>query len=54
MGFLTRYPNVVYAKLIELDGKIAPASLTKGERFAFIKADAKLLKPLFDFKQHGK
>lgn len=41
-------------KLIELDGKSAPASLTKGERFAFIKADAKLLKPLYDFKQYGR
>ncbi len=40
-------------KLKELSGQPAPASLTEGERFAFISPDANLLGPLYDFKQYG-
>jgi hypothetical protein len=35
------------------EGARAPASLTKGERFAFIDETAALLPPLFDFRQVG-
>jgi len=40
-------------KLKQLHNQIVPESLTKGERFAFINGDAKLLGPLFEFKQYG-
>ena len=40
-------------KLKELHNQVVPEALTQGEQFAFIKGDAKLLGPLFGFKQHG-
>ncbi|HEX3727831.1 MAG TPA: DUF1501 domain-containing protein [Pirellulales bacterium] len=40
-------------KLQELDGQIVPPSYTKNKRFAFIKADAKLLGTRRKFAQHG-
>jgi hypothetical protein len=40
-------------KLDELDGQVAPESLTKGERFAFIKGAPKLLRSPYKFAQHG-
>lgn len=40
-------------KLAELDGQIAPESLFKGERFAFIKGAPKLLRSPYEFAQHG-
>ncbi len=40
-------------KLAELDGQVAPESLFKGERFAFIKGAPKLLKSPYEFARHG-
>jgi hypothetical protein len=40
-------------KLRELNGQKIPEEFTKGERFAFIKGDAKMMGPLQDFKQYG-
>jgi uncharacterized protein (DUF1501 family) len=40
-------------KLAELDGQVAPESLFKGERFAFIKGAPKLLKSPYQFARHG-
>jgi len=40
-------------KLSELNGQIVPPSFTKGERFAFIQGDAKLLGSPFEFRRHG-
>jgi hypothetical protein len=40
-------------KLAELDGQVAPESLFKGERFAFIKGAPKLLKSPYKFARHG-
>lgn len=41
-------------KLKEYHNQDVPESLTKGERFAFISGKAKLMGPLYDFKQYGK
>jgi hypothetical protein len=38
-------------KLKEFSGQKIPEEFTKGERFAFIKGDAKILGPLQEFKQ---
>ena len=40
-------------KLQELNGQVIPESYVKGKRFAFIKADAKLLGTVRKFGQHG-
>lgn len=40
-------------KLRELHDQQVPQSLTEGERFAFIGGNAKLMGPLYDFKQYG-
>ena len=40
-------------ELKRLHDQVVPESLTRGERFAFIKDDAKLLGPLFDFERYG-
>ena len=40
-------------RLNELHGQVVPPSLTKGERFAFIKGDARLLGSPFKFQQFG-
>jgi hypothetical protein len=40
-------------KLKELNGQKIPEEFTKGERFAFIKGDAKIMGPLQEFKQYG-
>lgn len=41
-------------KLRELHGQVIPESYVKGKRFAFIKADAKLLGSVRKFARHGK
>jgi len=40
-------------KLVELNGQVAPDSLFKGERFAFIKGEPKLLASPYAFARHG-
>ncbi|MBD3673062.1 MAG: DUF1501 domain-containing protein [Planctomycetaceae bacterium] len=40
-------------KLAELHGKIIPESFVEGKRFAFLKKDAQLLGPRYQFKQYG-
>src|SRR2546425_716155 len=40
-------------KLKELSGQKIPEEFTRGERFAFIKGDAKIMGPLQEFKQYG-
>src|SRR4029078_11227644 len=39
--------------LAKYDGKTVPAEVTKGQEYAFIKADAALFASKFKFKQHG-
>ncbi len=39
--------------LLELDGQPVPESFTKGERFAFIKGPATILKSPYKFARHG-
>ncbi|MEO2021411.1 MAG: DUF1501 domain-containing protein, partial [Pirellulaceae bacterium] len=41
-------------KLAELEGKPIPASVIKGQRYAFIQPDAAVLGPRFRFARHGK
>lgn len=39
--------------LTEMDGKPLPASVTEGQRLAFIRADAAVMGPQFKFARHG-
>jgi len=40
--------------LTKLDGKPLPASVTEGQRLAFIRADAAVMGPQFKFARHGR
>jgi hypothetical protein len=40
-------------ELTKLEGKPIPPSVTKGQRYAFIRADAAVLGPRFAFARHG-
>jgi hypothetical protein len=40
-------------KLAELHGQIIPQSFVEGKRFAFLKPDAQLLGPRYEFQKHG-
>ena len=39
--------------LSEMDGKPLPASVTEGQRLAFIRSDAAVMGPQFKFAKHG-
>ena len=39
--------------LTEMDGKPLPASVTEGQRLAFIRSDAAVMGPQFKFARHG-
>src|SRR4028119_1362538 len=40
--------------LIKYEGKPLPPSITKGQRYAFIRADAAVMGPRYQFAKHGK